>query len=66
MLEDSIFEGTESFFVDLFDEANAIVVRRQGIGAIVDNDPPEPVEFVEPVEIEIARRSTLPSFSSQV
>lgn len=61
VLEDSIFEGTESFFVDLFDEANAIVVRRQGIGAIVDNDPPEPVEFVEPVEIEICENGETPA-----
>jgi len=42
--DDSIYEDTESFFVDLFDEANAIVVRRQGLGAIVDNDLPAVVQ----------------------
>ncbi|MBB6087993.1 Calx-beta domain-containing protein [Wenzhouxiangella marina] len=42
--DDLVYEDTESFFVDMFDETNAIVVRRQGIGAIVDNDPPAVVQ----------------------
>lgn len=65
--DDEVFEDTESFFVDLFDEANAIVVRRQGVGAIVDNDPPAtvlppdgPVEICEDGTVPLAAAPRCP------
>lgn len=58
--DDTIFEDTESFLVDLFDEENAIVVKRQGIGVIVDNDLPEEVAFPS-ATIEICENGTIPS-----
>lgn len=56
---DTIFEDTESFLVDLFDEENAIVVKRQGIGVIVDNDLPEEVSFPS-ATFEICENGTIP------
>jgi hypothetical protein len=38
VLEDLIYEGTENFYVNLFDPSNAIIVDAQGIGTILDND----------------------------
>lgn len=65
--DDEVFEDTESFFVDLFDEASAIVVRRQGVGAIVDNDapatvlPPDgPVEICEDGTVPLAAAPRCP------
>ena len=57
--DDDVFEDTESFFVNLFDEKNAIVVRRQGTGAIVDNDPPATVSSPGGI-IEVCEDGTTP------
>ncbi len=57
--DDNVFEDTESFFIDLFDEQNAIVVRRQGTGAIVDNDPPATVSAPTGI-VEVCEDGTIP------
>jgi len=57
--DDNVFEDTESFFVDLFDEQNAIVVRRRGTGAIVDNDPPATVSAPSGI-VEVCEDGTRP------
>ncbi|MDQ3893868.1 MAG: hypothetical protein M3292_04285 [Actinomycetota bacterium] len=36
---DTVHEGNETFFVDLVNETNATVAKRQGTGTIVDDDP---------------------------
>jgi hypothetical protein len=36
---DTVHEGNETFFVDLVNETNATVGKRQGTGTIVDDDP---------------------------
>lgn len=59
VIDDEVFEGTESFFVDLLSESNAIVVKRQGVGAIVDNDSPSVVQRPEGV-IEICEDGNVP------
>ncbi len=57
--DDEVFEDTESFFINLSDESNAIVVRRQGIGAIVDNDLPAVVMAPEDA-VEICEDGNVP------
>jgi len=59
--DDPVFEGTENFFVNLFNEKNAIVVRRQGNGAIVDNDPPATVVFADEDGISICEDGAIPA-----
>ncbi len=41
--EDTTYEDNETFFINLFGGTDAVVVKAQGIGVIIDNDPPETV-----------------------
>jgi len=59
--DDTVFEGTENFFVNAFNEKNAIVTRRQGNGAIVDNDPPATVVFADEDGITICEDGAIPA-----
>ena len=41
--EDRIYEDSETFFLNLFSATNAVLVKRQAIGVIIDNDPPQTI-----------------------
>lgn len=43
--DDEVFEDTEQFFLDLFNETDALLIKNRGIGVIIDNDDPEEVSF---------------------
>jgi hypothetical protein len=38
-IDDSIYEGAESFYVNLTNPVNATIVDNQGFGTIIDNEP---------------------------
>jgi hypothetical protein len=38
IVDDSVYEGDETFYVDLSNPANATIIDGQGMGTIVDND----------------------------
>ncbi len=47
-IDDSVFETTETMFVNITNASNATVTRSQGVGTIFDNDP-APTWSVTPV-----------------
>ncbi|MBY6204150.1 Calx-beta domain-containing protein [Halomonas denitrificans] len=57
--DDDLYEGNETFTVELFGETSAIVRRRTGIGVILENDLPSLVEIRTPV-VEICENGELP------
>lgn len=45
LIDDDVYEGTESFALDVTSVTNAVVIDGEGIGTIVENDPlPGPFE----------------------
>lgn len=50
--DDTVFEDLETFLVNMFDENHAIVERRQGVGAILDNDLPSTARAIDTVICE--------------
>lgn len=49
-IDDGVVEGNEDFYVDL-DGASVAVADGRGIGTIIDNDPPQPVNHA-PVAVD--------------